>query len=322
MADAEMGPIQHVMSLDDGVRENVLALQSLQAKYQEHFNKFLEENNALTKKYEEKFAPLYAKRKEIVTGARDPTEQEKTKGAEIVSKIEVLDEEEEEEAKEAEEEKAEPMKDAEKGIPKFWLTALENNDELGDTVQEWDQDILAHLVDISCESLKDGKEGFELKFEFEKNSFFSETVLTKRYITKVDKDDGEDLLVKGEGCAITWAEGCNPTVTTKTKKQTSKSGKGTRMVSKEVPQESFFKLFYPPYAPDEELTEEIADEMEADFSIGGTIKDSLIPRAVEWYTGEAADLHMDLPPNFMMGGGDSDDEEGGPAPGQQDCKQQ
>ena len=85
-------------------------------------------------------------------------------------------------------------------------------------------------------------------------------------------------------------------VTTKQtkKKQQSKSGKGTRTVNKTVEVPSFFGFFSPPYAEDKDMTEHIADQMQQDFSYGCIIKERLIPRAVAWYTGEAAHSYLAL----------------------------
>jgi len=56
-----------------------------------------------------------------------------------------------------------------------------------------------------------------------------------------------------------------------------------------VPTESFFNFFSPPTPPKEEddATEDIEERLELDYQLGEDIKEKLIPRAVDWFTGEA-----------------------------------
>src|SRR6266513_6529264 len=67
--------------------------------------------------------------------------------------------------------------------------------------------------------------------------------------------------------------------------------KQTRVVKKTVPTESFFNFFSPPKAPsddnDVEATSDIEERLELDYQLGEDIKEKLIPRAVDWFTGEA-----------------------------------
>lgn len=69
--------------------------------------------------------------------------------------------------------------------------------------------------------------------------------------------------------------------------------KQTRVVKKTVPTESFFRFFSPPKAPndddeeDDEVTSHIEELLELDYQLGEDIKEKLIPRAIDWFTGEA-----------------------------------
>lgn len=66
--------------------------------------------------------------------------------------------------------------------------------------------------------------------------------------------------------------------------------KQTRIVRKTVPTESFFNFFSPPEPPaedDEEADYDIEDRLELDYQLGEDIKEKLIPRAIDWFTGEA-----------------------------------
>ena len=71
---------------------------------------------------------------------------------------------------------------------------------------------------------------------------------------------------------------------------TTTDTKQTRVVKKTVPQESFFNFFDPPKAPaaeDEEAAEDVEERLELDYQLGEDIKEKLIPRAIDWFTGEA-----------------------------------
>ncbi len=66
--------------------------------------------------------------------------------------------------------------------------------------------------------------------------------------------------------------------------------KQTRIVKKTVPTESFFNFFTPPKPPaegDDDTASDIEDRLELDYQLGEDIKEKLMPRAVDWFTGEA-----------------------------------
>ncbi len=67
--------------------------------------------------------------------------------------------------------------------------------------------------------------------------------------------------------------------------------KQTRIVKKTVPTESFFNFFSPPAVPteedDDDAASDIEERLELDYQLGEDIKEKLIPRAVDWFTGEA-----------------------------------
>ena len=75
------------------------------------------------------------------------------------------------------------------------------------------------------------------------------------------------------------------------KKQRNKTTKQTRIIKKTVPTDSFFNFFSPPTVPTAEDNDDAATDievrMELDYQIGEDIKEKLIPRAVDWFTGEA-----------------------------------
>lgn len=69
--------------------------------------------------------------------------------------------------------------------------------------------------------------------------------------------------------------------------------KQTRVVKKSIPTESFFNFFAPPVPPgddDDDEADAMSDiemRLEIDYQLGEDIKEKLIPRAIDWFTGEA-----------------------------------
>ncbi len=88
--------------------------------------------------------------------------------------------------------------------------------------------------------------------------------------------------------------------------------KQTRVVKKTVPTDSFFNFFSPPKAPTEDNDDagsDIEERLELDYQLGEDIKEKLIPRAIDWFTGEALqyeELDEDLDEGDFE---DEDDEE-------------
>jgi len=118
-------------------------------------------------------------------------------------------------------------------------------------------------------------------------------------------DDKAPALSDCQGCDITWKASKDLTVTEVKKKQKAKSGRNkgqVRTVTKSVPRPSFFHYFGPPMTDEEEAefeegadeeTEQVKLSMEEDYDIGHSIRTSLIPEAVLWYTGEAIEEESD-----------------------------
>jgi nucleosome assembly protein 1-like 1 len=78
-----------------------------------------------------------------------------------------------------------------------------------------------------------------------------------------------------------------------------------------VPTESFFNFFTPPKVPEDDEDDGVSDieeRLELDYQLGEDIKEKLIPRAIDWFTGEALayeELDEDEEPEFE----DEDDED-------------
>lgn len=82
-----------------------------------------------------------------------------------------------------------------------------------------------------------------------------------------------------------------------------------------MPTESFFNFFSPPQPPtddDESVASDIEERLELDYQLGEDIKEKLIPRAIDWFTGEALqfeELGEDIDPEEFDDEDDEDDED-------------
>lgn len=291
----------YIESLPADVRRRVAGLKGVQKEHSKLEAQFQEEVLQLEKKYFAKFTPLYQKRAEIVIGKTEPSEQEVAAGEEDE------DEEEKEAAEEAAKEAGEPEEPV-TGIPEFWLSAMKNQPSLADLITERDEEALKELVDIRMEYLD--RPGFKLIFEFSENEFFTNKTLTKTYYYQDENGYGGDFIYDhADGDKVEWKSGKDLTVRVEQKKQRNKSTcssrpihlgydqltqlpdtKQTRIVKKTVPTDSFFNFFSPPKPPtdeDDDAATDIEERLELDYTLGEDIKEKLIPRAIDWFTGEA-----------------------------------
>ncbi|CAN4076800.1 unnamed protein product [Withania somnifera] len=256
-------------NLSPNVRKRVDVLREIQTQHDVLEAKFFEERASLEAKYQKLYQPLYTKRFEIVNGVVE-VEGVTTEVAEADQQVD---------------------KDAvEKGVADFWLTAMKNNEVLAEEITERDEGALKFLRDIKWSKIDDPK-GFKLEFFFENNPYFKNTLLTKTY-HMIDED--EPILEKALGTEIEWYPG--KCLTQKIlKKKPKKGSKNAKPITKTEQCESFFNFFSPPQVPDEEedidedAAEELQNLMEQDYDVGSTIRDKIIPHAVSWFTGEAAE---------------------------------
>ncbi|KAI0244700.1 histone chaperone, partial [Massospora cicadina] len=115
--------------------------------------------------------------------------------------------------------------------------------------------------------------GYALDFTFAQNEFFSNTTITKKYYYTQSPDFGEFLLDRAEGTEIDWYEGKDLTKEIQQKKQVHKVTHETRIVTKVIPQDSFFAFFTPitlPGGPDDLSEKEeraYQNTVEADYEL-------------------------------------------------------
>ncbi|KAJ1943769.1 histone chaperone [Linderina macrospora] len=277
----------YVESLPKEVRARVDSLRYLQKQHLEIDAKLHLEILELEKKYQKLYAPLYARRTEIISGSAEPTDDEKAQGAAIAAE-EKGDDEPETGIEEVDEDKDE--EEALKGIPDFWLTALSQHPQLSELITERDEEAVKFLRDVRLAYLDD-KPGIRLDFEFAENPFFENKVLSKIYYYEQSDVSGDLLFGSAEGTEIKWKPEHDLSVTIETKKQRHKATNRTRVVKKTVPAETFFSFFatiVEPEADDEsELAEETRDRIELDYELADEFKEKIIPNAIDWFTGKA-----------------------------------
>jgi len=305
--------------LPEKIRDRVKALEALDEDYKKLKLEMSTAIEAAERAFQEDIKPQAVARQKILSGAVEPTDEEVQAGIPEELKEEIV-----------------LTGDATgtKGIPNFWLEALQHHVIIREFITERDEEALAFVTDMTCAVLDAPEEGFTITFHFAENAFFSNTTLSKSFTLTRQEDD--IVLSKATGTEIQWKEGKNLGIRTVTKKVKSKAKKGqTKFVTSEEPCETFFNFF---------STEEEGDEEEW-MALAETLKDKIIPFAVEYFTGEAPDGESDLEDEDYDDEEEEEEEEeeeapapsrgrGGyqaPAPkrgggggrgGQQDCKQQ
>jgi len=259
-------------------------------------NKYKHECLELEKKYLALQKPLYARRHAIISGTESASKEEVKAG-------------EEAELKDDDEYQALPedVVPSPNGIPDFWLTALRNHIVLSELITERDEAALKHLTDIQLEYLDDSKPdskpGYKFKFFFSPNEFFENDVLEKTYYYQSEVGySGDFVYDRATGTEIRWKEDKDLTKEYEIKKQRNKNTNRTRLVRKAKPTDSFFNFFSPPVPPSEEAIEngdiepeeleEIEDKLEEDYQLGEDLKEKIIPRAIDWFTGKALEYEV------------------------------
>ncbi|KAF8884110.1 hypothetical protein BD779DRAFT_790558 [Infundibulicybe gibba] len=306
----------YIESLPVEIKLNVEALKGVQVKQNELQNKYKRECLELEKKYLALQKPLYERRHAIITGAA-PATAEEIQAGEVYSVKEEPD--------------YTPLpKDStpsKEGIPEFWLTALRNHPGLSELINDRDAAALKHLVDIRIAYLDtasgdtETKPGFKILFEFTPNDFFENTILEKTYVYQEEVGySGDFVYDRAIGTEIRWKEDKDLTKEYEIKKQRNKNTNRTRLVRKARPTDSFFNFFTPPVPPaeddtedlDEEDLDEIEEKLEVDYQIGEDLKEKIIPRAVDYFTGKALEYEvLDEDDDDFEDMDDDDDDEGG-----------
>ncbi|KAG6000991.1 hypothetical protein E4U21_004842 [Claviceps maximensis] len=299
----------YIESLPPSVRRRVAGLRAVQQEHSKIEDEFQKEVLELEKKYFAKFTPLYEKRAAIVNGKAEPTDDEVKAGENEEGPLQA-----EVSADATAQQESEALGDV-AGIPEFWLSAMKNQTTLAEMITDRDEAALKHLTDVRMEYLD--KPGFRLIFDFTENDYFSNKIITKTYFYQNESGYGGDFIYDhAEGDKIEWYPGKDLTVRVEAKKQRNKNTNQTRIVKKTVPTESFFNFFSPPQAPsedddadDDEAVGDIEDRLELDYQLGEDIKEKLIPRAIDWFTGEALAFEEESDEDGLDGEDFDDDDE-------------
>ena len=159
---------------------------------------------------------------------------------------------------------------------------------------------LKHLVDLRIGYTD--KPGFTIIFTFGEGAkeFFTNPTLVKTYLYQDEVGyEGDFVYDHAEGTKIEWKSGKDLTKRLETKKQRNRNTNQTRTIKKEVPADSFFSFFAPPLPPiddndDEEEDDDLDERLELDYQIGEDLKERIIPRAVDYFTGKALRYDHDL----------------------------
>ncbi len=98
------------------------------------------------------------------------------------------------------------LREQKEEIPEFWLKCFKNCDMIVPDLKEKDHDALKALKKIEYKP-EEETDNFSLIFTFADNEFFTNDVLTKRFIIK----DGDESPEVSTGTEIKWKEGKNLT---------------------------------------------------------------------------------------------------------------
>ncbi|KAL8444132.1 hypothetical protein Emag_005646 [Eimeria magna] len=271
--EMEMAAVEE--SLSSSERAVVLRLKQLQEEHAALSAVFEAAVLRLKLEYEEKYKPLYQKRLEALTPA--PTEEQAADKTPV-------------------------------GTPANRL--------LADIIEEQDEEPLSYLRNIECEwvspSVELGSsppakaeagggaphpESFRLVFTFTENPFFEPLTLVKEYrLSTVPGGRGAEL-TSTKSTQIKWRPDKDVTKKTVIRKQRNRKTKQTRTVAETVDANSFFNLFVDHEVPSDDKLEQMEEKeveelqmvVEADYDIGITIRDKIIPRAVDWFLGQVDD---------------------------------
>ncbi|KAJ1301057.1 hypothetical protein OPQ81_003475 [Rhizoctonia solani] len=307
----------YIESLPPSVKRRVEGLKGVQDKQTALDAQLKREMFELEKKYLASYAPLYERRRAILSGDAEPTDQEVAAGEAISAQDKADEEEDEEELAESfaklstKKRKEEPKEAAEpetptKGIPQFWLTALRNHIELQQLITERDEEAMGYLTDVRLTYVEEPNLGYRLTFVFNENPFFENKELYKTYYYQEELGyGGEYMYARAEGTKIKWREDKDLTKTVEIKKQRNKNTNRTRLVRRTQAVPSFFDFFSPPIPPssdpeliesglavdgnelEEKEMEELEEKLELDYQLGEDFKEKIIPRAVDYFTGKA-----------------------------------
>ncbi|KAH8292269.1 hypothetical protein KR054_007978 [Drosophila jambulina] len=202
-------------------------------------------------------------------------------------------------------------------VSNFWLKVLKAS--YTEFISKKDEKILSNLVDVRSRLYNEPEVKFDIEFHFDKNEYFTNSVLKKTYFLNCLPDPKDPLsydgaeIYKCEGCTIDW----------KTPKSCDNSSKSSNTdlnfrCLKQTPLKgdsgnpSFFNFFSPPAVPGDPDDDQFCDInaiLQNDFELGFYLKERVIPKAVIFFTGEIADCQSTSESETENTDDDSDAEE-------------
>ena len=199
----------------DNIKSKLIIISEIHLEQKRVENdQYLKEYDALEDKYEKKYAEIYEKINSVVKSKE---------------KIELTPEEMKQyDIKDEAEVETKPIDD-------YWEKVVINSRYF--TITEKDKKILKYLTNVKYIKYPESLNDFRVDFYFEKNDFFENEILSKKYIF------GKDSSVKkAEGTSIDWKSPDKNTTIEKIKKKVKK-GKKYITETKEQKVDSFFSFF-------------------------------------------------------------------------------
>lgn len=169
----------------------------------EHFSKLL------TKKYSLLLEKLPETQRDKISNIHKKEENFSKVNSQFEEEVKQLELKFDKLFSEALKERKEEILKAKDDFPSFWLNALSNHKIFKDFISPSDEEVLKSLIDIRYEKLSDGT-SFKLIFEFDKNEFFTDSILEKTFVineehmikeiisTKINWINKEKFIVKKE----------------------------------------------------------------------------------------------------------------------------
>jgi len=287
--DADFLPRPEMNQLPFAVKGRLNALKNLQLNAIKAESEYYQAVKQLDIEFQAKFDEINQQRAKVIDGSHEPSgpELEWHTEQEVNEDVDDLSEKVEKLAVHPD------YPEGVHGIPKFWLHVFKNANEdvLMGFIEPHDEEVLAYMTDVSVSLRTDG---FMLHFHFKENPFFTNQVLTKDYTYREGPDPKTPLMYEGpeivasKGCSIDWKEGKDLTKLTMKVEKLAKT-KDHDDEPESVPADSFFDFFDPPCIEDCEEYNEYKADLSADFEVGLSIKEKILPRAVLYFTGEVFD---------------------------------
>jgi len=139
-----------------------------------------------------------------------------------------------------------------KRIPKFWLTAFINHPQISAIIEEDEEDALQFLTKLEVEEFEDIKSGYRIKFYFDTNPYFEDTVLSKEFQLGTTGDP------TSSSTDIKWKEGYD--LISKATQRAAVANKTSR--KRQLENRTFFTWFCDNQDPSaDDVAEVIKDDM-------------------------------------------------------------